>query len=196
MAVLHKRPEPKPPTVSAQRRLSPLLVVWVQTGEVLKARPDQVVERAQGSAVEAGRHRSDREDHFAEGGAVAQELQSDLGIRQLAEGLQDATSLSDASLGVLVAELWAADRTAQQLEVAFPDNFEISRELGNVHRGGQAADQDELALVLEVGLASAQLKAEVRAPSLQSVKGRLHRRGLARKAEVIQVGVDQLEPTL
>jgi hypothetical protein len=79
MAVLGQRPEAKPPTVSAQRRLSPLLVVGVETGEVLKARPDLVVKRTQGSGVEAGRHSSDREDHFAERGAVTKELQSDLG---------------------------------------------------------------------------------------------------------------------
>jgi hypothetical protein len=98
-------------------------------------------------------------------------------------------------LSVLVAKLRATDRTTQQLEVGFPDNFEISREQANVHRGGRAADQDKLALVLEDGLASAQLKAEVSAPSLQSVESPLHRGGFASKAEVVKVGVDQLKPT-
>ena len=97
---------------------------------------------------------------------MAQELQGDLGVRQLTKSLQNATSLSDAALRVLVAKLLATHWPAQQREVAFPDNFKISRKLVNVHSGGRAADQDELALVLELGFASAQLEAELRTPSL------------------------------
>ena len=96
---------------------------------------------------------------------MAQELQGNLGVGELAKSLQNATSLGDATLGVLVAELPATHRPAKQLEVAVPDHFEVTGEQANVDRGGRAADQDELAFVLEVGLASAELEAKLGATS-------------------------------
>ena len=53
MTVLCQRPEAKPSTASAQRRLRPLLVVRVETGEVFEARADVVVEGAQSIGVES-----------------------------------------------------------------------------------------------------------------------------------------------
>ena len=74
MAVLGQRPETQTSTVSSQRRLGPLLVFRVETRELLEALPDMVVEAAQSVAMEGRRNSSDREDHFAERGAVAEEL--------------------------------------------------------------------------------------------------------------------------
>jgi len=195
MAVLGQRPETKPSTVSAQRRLGPLLVVWVETRELLKGPPNMVVEGSKSIGMERRRDGSDGENHFTEAGAVAKELQGDLGVRQLTESLQNAACLSDAGLGVLVAELLVTHRPAKQLKVALPDHLEVARELANVNRGSLAADQDELALVLEVGLASAEPEAELRAPSLQGGKSRRNSGGFTSQAEVVQVGIDKLEPT-
>ena len=107
MAVLSQRPETQPSTVSAQRRLGPLLVVQVETRELLKVPPNMVVEGAKSIGVERRRGGSDGENHFTEAGAVAKKLQGDLGVRQLTKSLQNAARLSGAGLGVLVAKLLA-----------------------------------------------------------------------------------------
>ena len=120
MAVLGQRPETQPTTVSAQRRLGPLLVAPVETRELLKAPPNMVVEGAKSIGVERRRDGPDGENHFTEAGAVAKELQGDLGVRQLAESVQNATSLSDAALCVLVAKLWATDRTTPTARSCLP----------------------------------------------------------------------------
>ena len=190
-----QRPETQPTTVSAQRRLGPLLVVRVETRELLKAPPNMVVEGAKSIGVERRRDGSDGENHFTEAGAVAKELQGDLGVRQLTKSLQNAARLSDAGLGVLVAKLLVTHRPTKQLKAALPDHLEVTRELANVSCGSLAADQDELALVLEVGLASAEHEAELRAPSLQGGKSRGNSGGFTSQAEVVQVGIDKLEPT-
>ena len=118
VTVLSQRPEPEPPAVGTQRRLRPLFVVWVETSEVLEAPPRMVVESTQSITVEGRRNSSDGENHFAEGRPVAEELQGNLGVGELAKGIQNATSLSNATLSVLVAELPAAHGPAKQLEVA------------------------------------------------------------------------------
>ena len=74
MAVLRQGPEAETTTAGAQRGLGPLLVVRVETRELLEALPDMVVEAAQSVAMEGRRYSSDRKDHFAERGAVAEEL--------------------------------------------------------------------------------------------------------------------------
>ena len=56
---------------------------------------------------------SDGENHFTEAGAVAKELQSDLGVRQLTKSFQNAARLSDAGLGVLVAKVLVTHQAAQ-----------------------------------------------------------------------------------
>ena len=78
VTVLSQRPEPEPPAVGAQRRLRPLLVVWVETSEVLEAPPHMVVESMQSITVEGRRNSSDGENHFAERRTVAEELQGNL----------------------------------------------------------------------------------------------------------------------
>ena len=52
MAVMGQRPEAEPPTVGAQRRLGPLLVVRVGTRKLFKAVSNMVVEEAQSIGVE------------------------------------------------------------------------------------------------------------------------------------------------
>ena len=84
-----------------------------------------LVEAGDGGRVEARRDSSDGENHFAEGGAVAQQLKSDLRVRKLAQGLQDVAGFADTFLSVCVAELRGTHRAAEKLEVAISNNLEV-----------------------------------------------------------------------
>ena len=53
--------------------------------------------------------------------ATAQQLEGNLGIRHLAQGLEKLTSRANSAEGVLVAELRRADRASKKLEVASAD---------------------------------------------------------------------------
>ena len=87
MAVLSQGPQPETARTSPKRRLRPLVVVRVKAGKFLEAGPRLIVEAGDSSRVEARRESSDGEDHFAKGRAVAQQLESDLGVGKLAESL-------------------------------------------------------------------------------------------------------------
>ena len=88
--MLRKRPQTEAGRLGGQRSLGPLLVVRVQASKLLEASADMSVEGFKGASMEAGGHNPDREDHLAEGSAAAEQLKGDLGIRNLAEGGEDA----------------------------------------------------------------------------------------------------------
>jgi hypothetical protein len=59
----------------------------METSELLEAGSDLGVESLQSRSMKAGRHGSDGEHHFTEGGAVTKQLQGHLGVRQFPKSL-------------------------------------------------------------------------------------------------------------
>ena len=112
--------------------MGPLRIVRVRASKLLEASADVSVEGFKGASMEAGRHNPDREDHLAEGGAAAEQLEGDLRVRNLAEGGEDAERFVDPVAGVLFTELRRAHRSPKQLEVTIPNDFEVRRESGNI----------------------------------------------------------------
>ena len=84
---------------------------------------------------------------FAERRTPPQKLQCHLGIGSFAQRLENPESLGGRSLGVVIAEC-GDDGPPKQLEVAIPDDFEVSRETGHIDCGGRAGGEDELTFVL------------------------------------------------
>jgi len=195
MAVLRKRPQAKTTAAGTKRGLEPLLVVRVGARKLLETRPDVSVEGLQGSSMEAGRHGPDREDHFAERRAVAEQLQSHLWVRQFPQSFQNPSGLADSRLRVLVAELTAPNGPAEQLEVAVTDDLKVSREAADVNRGGSPAKKDKFAPVLGGSSAGAELQPYVAAPPPERAERISDGIPIASQAKVIQVGEDQLEAT-
>ena len=103
MAVLRQGPQPEATRTSPERGLRPLVVVWVKTGELLEAGPNLIVEAGDSRRVEARRDGTDGENHFAKSNTVPQQLESDLGVGELAEGLQELAGLADPFLSMRVA---------------------------------------------------------------------------------------------
>ena len=86
--------------------MSPLLLIWVQTRELLEAGPNSSVKSLQRFGVEAGWHNPGGKHHFAKREAAAEQLQRDLRVWQLTKQGQEAQGLVNATLSVLVAEGW------------------------------------------------------------------------------------------
>jgi hypothetical protein len=193
VAVLRQGPQPETTRASPKRRLRPLVVVRVQTGKLLEAGPDLIIEAGDSSRVEARRDSTDGENHFAESRAAAQQVESDLGVGQLAESLQELAGLADPFLSMRVAELRGADRTAEKLEVAVSHDLEVRGKSASINRGGMAGSEDELALVLEVGRASAELQAQGSTAGLKDVDGPADSRGLASQTKVVEVSESEFK---
>ena len=160
MALFRQGPQLETTRTSPKRRLRPLVVVRVKTGKLLEAGPNLFVEAGDSSRVEARRDSTDGENQFAERGTAAQQLESDLGVGKLAESLQELAGLADPFLSMRVAELRGAHKTTEKLEVAVPHDLEVRGKSAGINRGGLSSGEDELALVLEVCRASAELQAE------------------------------------
>ena len=139
----------KSPTVGAERGLRPMTVIRVQARETFEASPNVLVKASNGSAVVAGGHGLNRENHLAEGSEATQELQGDLGVGELAQGLKQVRGFVDSFLRVRVAELRASDRSAKQLKVAVPNYLEVSREGAHVHRGSSFSSKNSSHLSLK-----------------------------------------------
>ena len=92
----------------------------------------------------AGRHHPHGVDHLAKACAASKQLKGNLGVRQLAQSLQELSRLLHSAESVPVAVLRGADGTAKQLEVAVPNNLEVRRERGNVNRRARAGSKDDL----------------------------------------------------
>ena len=92
---------------------------------------------------------------------MAEKLQGNLGIGKLAQGLQRAGGFAGSLLEVCVAEVWASNRGAKQLEVAIPSDFKVARGSAHINGGGSSSGKDKLAFVLEVGRPSAELEADL-----------------------------------
>jgi len=127
------------------------------------------------------------ENHLAEGGAAAQELQGDLRVGKFAQGLQQVRGFVDSLLRVRVAELWGSNGGTKELEVAVPNDFEIRREGAHVDRGGSSSGKDKLAFVLEVGRARAELQADFRASKSKVINGGTDGSSFASQAQVVEV---------
>jgi len=187
MAVLSKGLEAKTPRAGSEHRLRPLLTVRVQAGKLFEARPNLLVKAGDSGRVEARRDSPDGENHFAESGTTAQQLKCDLRVRQLAQSTEDLASFGHTPLGVRITELRSANRAAKELEITFSQDLEVGGKRADVHGGGLTTNQDELALILEVGRASTQLKADSGATTTDSVNCPVHRGSFTSHAKVIKV---------
>jgi len=170
VTVLSQRPQAQSTAGGAQRGLEPLFVVRVGARELLEAGPDVNVEGLQGSSVEAGGHNPGRKDQLAEARAVAEQLQGNLRVRKLPQGLQNLGGLADPCPRVLVAELAAPDGPTKELEVAIPNDLKVSRETANVNRGGRPTNKNKLALVFGGSSACAELEPYPAAPAPERVE--------------------------
>ena len=95
---------------------------------------------------------------------------------------------------MLITELWGADGRAQKLEIAVPNDFKVRREGRDIDRRRGPSHEDELALVLEVGCACAELEANVITTAPQAFDSVADGRGLAGQAQVVKVRINQLQP--
>ena len=114
-------------------------------------------------------------------------MESDLWVGQLAESLQELAGLADPFLSMRVAELRGAHRTTEKLEAAITYDLEVKGKSAGINRGGLSSGEDELALVLEVCRASAELQAESSTASLKDVDNPVDGRRFASQAKVVEV---------
>jgi len=188
-AVLSERAKAEPTGVRAESGLGPLFVIWVQASELFETGPDFSIEGLEGVSMEAGGHNPHGVDHLAKAGAATKKLQGNLGVGHLTQSGEDPQSLGNTSLRVIVAEPRASHRSAEQLEVTVPDNLEIRRELGSIDSGGRARSEDNLAFVLAVSQAGAELQPYVSAAGLDSVDSIGDSCRVPRETQVVKVGV-------
>ena len=90
-----------------------MFLIRVQAREVFKAGTDLGVKGFEGLSVRVGRHASDRVEHFAEGRALAEELQGNLRIRDFPQSFERSDCFVDSFLSVCVAESRASDWAAE-----------------------------------------------------------------------------------
>ena len=100
-------------------------------------------------------------------------------VGEFAEGLEEFASLVNTLAGVTFAELFAADRSTQKLEIAIANDFKVRREGRDIDRRRGPSHEDELALVLEVGCACAELEANIITTAPQAFDSVADGRGLA-----------------
>ena len=136
---------------------------------MFEAGPHLLVEAGHCGGVEAWRHSAQGENHFAETRTVSQELQGHLRVRKLPQRLENVDGFPDPVLRVLVAVLRGTYRGAEKLKVAVPYDFEVGGEGVNVDSGSGPGNEDEFALVFEVGCASAEPKSNVFAAAAQTL---------------------------
>jgi hypothetical protein len=74
VTVLRQGSKPEPTAAGAQHGLGPLVIIRVKAGELFKTGTDLGIETVQSLSMEAGGHGPDREDHFAKGRAVPEQL--------------------------------------------------------------------------------------------------------------------------
>ena len=88
-------------------------------------------------------HDTGGENEFPERSTIPEQEEGHLRVGEASELLQEFSGFVNPFLCVLVAELWRADGTPQQLEVAVPPRDHITREVIN-DVGLRAGQRDEL----------------------------------------------------